>query len=146
MRSDNNIELSFYQTSLLLFLMESHPELSTDRRFIRRRAKQAAAAYERAFDDGLGVQESIDAANKTLYSGLHFSRHDTIENILWNEFSNEVATDESRDSAIRLRPLLEPIFLKYDITDDFAYTSEYQSLCIELIGAIQQKLEDDGKL
>ncbi|MFR9611708.1 MAG: DUF1896 family protein [Rikenellaceae bacterium] len=142
----NNIELSFYQLSLLAFLIESHPELSTNRRFIKNRAKQAAAEFARAFDEGFNIQECSEIANKTLYAGLHFSRHNTIENILWSEFANDVEIDYSRECAIALRLILEPIFAKYEINDDFAYTPEFQSLYTELVGAIQLKQEEDGKL
>ncbi|MFI3306583.1 MAG: DUF1896 family protein, partial [Rikenellaceae bacterium] len=35
---------------------------------------------------------------------------------------------------------------KYTLSDDFAYTAEYQSLTTELTGAIQIKQEEYGKL
>ena len=51
-----------------------------------------------------------------------------------------------RETAIRLRPLLESIFAKYPISDEFACMSEYNSLYTEITGFVQLKLEEDGKL
>lgn len=39
-------ELSYFETTLLLYLKESHPHMSGDREFIRSRADEAADAYE----------------------------------------------------------------------------------------------------
>ena len=95
---------------------------------------------------GLPIAECIGIANKTLYAGLHFSHHDTISSVLWNEFSAEVPLEAVRETAIRLRPLLESIFAKYPISDEFAYMPEYNSLYTEITGFVQLKLEEDGKL
>ncbi|MFI3290108.1 MAG: DUF1896 family protein [Rikenellaceae bacterium] len=143
---NTNIEFSFYELLLLSFLRESHPELAEKKRFIKGRATQAAEAYAKAFNDGLDTLECREIANNTLYAGLHFSRHDTIVNILWTEFSASVKADYADECAIYLRPSLDPIFKKYTLSDDFAYTAEYQSLYTELVGAIQLKQEEDGKL
>lgn len=143
---NETVEFSFYQLSLLAFLQESHPDLAERITFIRGRSNQAAEAYATAFDNGSDAQECRSIANNVLYAGLHFSRHDTIVNILWNEFMGVVTTDDSLDCAVRLRPLLDPIFKKYTLTDDFIYSPEYQSLYSEIVGAIQLKVEEDGKL
>lgn len=115
------IHFSYYELSLLSFLRESHPEKADDIPFIKERAAAASEAYTEAFDAGLPITECIGIANKTLYAGLHFSRHDTISSVLWNEFSAEVSLEAVRETAIRLRPLLESIFAKYPISDEFAY-------------------------
>ena len=72
------IHFSYYELSLLSFLRESHPEKADDIPFIKERAAAASEAYTEAFDAGLPITECIGIANKTLYAGLHFSRHDTI--------------------------------------------------------------------
>ena len=99
-----------------------------------------------AFDTGLSIAECIGIANKTLYADLHFSRHDTISSVLWNEFSAEVQLEAVRENAIRLCPLLEEVFAKYPISDEFVYMPEYNSLYTEITGFVQLKLEEDGKL
>lgn len=80
------IHFSYYELSLLSFLRESHPEKADDIPFIKERAAAASEAYTEAFDAGLPITECIGIANKTLYAGLHFSRHDTISSVLWKRF------------------------------------------------------------
>ena len=140
------IRFSYYELSLLSFLRESHPDLADDIPFVKEGPEAASQAYTEAFDNGFSVAECIGIANKTLYAGLHFSRHDTISSVLWNEFSAEVPLEAVRETAIRLRPLLESIFAKYPISDEFAYMPEYDSLYTEITGFVQLKLEEDGKL
>lgn len=106
----------------------------------------AAEAYGDAFNDGYSVPECVDIANRTLYAGLHFSKHDTIVSVLWNEFSAEVPAEQAKETAIRLQPLLKELFAKYELSDSFGYSPEYQSLYTEITGLLQQKLEDDGCL
>ena len=119
------IHFSYYELSLLSFLRESHPEKADDIPFIKERAAAASEAYTEAFDAGLPITECIGIANKTLYAGLHFSRHDTISSVLWNEFSAEVSLEAVRE---------------------FAYMPEYNSIYTEITGFVQLKLEEDGKL
>lgn len=136
------IHFSYYELSLLSFLRESHPEKADDIPFV----KERTTAASEAFNAGLPIAECIGIANKTLYAGLHFSRHDTISSVLWNEFSAEVPLEAVRETAIRLRPSVEKVFSKYPISDKFAYTPEYNSLYTEITGFVQLKLEEDGKL
>ena len=121
------IHFSYYELSLLSFLRESHPEKADDIPFIKERAAAASEAYTEAFDAGLPITECIGIAN-------------------WNEFSAEVSLEAVRETAIRLRPLLEEVFAKYPISDEFAYMPEYNSLYTEITGFVQLKLEEDGKL
>ena len=140
------IHFSYYELSLLSFLRESHPEKADDIPFVKERTAGASEAYAEAFNAGLPIAECIGIANNTLYAGLHFSRHDTISSVLWNEFSAEVPLEAVREAAIRLRPILEAIFTKYPISDEFAYMPEYNSLYTEITGFVQLKLEEDGIL
>lgn len=138
------IGFSYYELSLLSFLMESHPDRFSDVDFIKNRAAEAAEAYAEAFDNGENIQECTEIANQTLYSGLHFSKHDTITTILWSEYTDLVPPDEAKKIAVKLQPILEYIFAKYTLSDDFAQTPEFQLLYTELTGAIQLKFEGDG--
>jgi hypothetical protein len=76
-----------------------------------------------------------------LYNGLYFSKHDTIVNILWNEFFNEVPEGEAKEWAIRLLPECEAVFAVYPLSDGFAYEPEYELLYTELTGTIALYLE-----
>lgn len=140
------IQFSYYELSLLSFLRESHPDKENDAGFIRTRAAMASAAHADAFDAGHSLPECADIATQVLYEGLHFSKHDTLVSVLWNEFSSDVPPEKAKEIAIHLQPLMEEIFTKYPLADSFGYSVEYTSLYTELIGAIQLKFEEDGCL
>jgi hypothetical protein len=72
---------------------------------------------------------------------LHFSKHDTIVNILWNEFPDEIPEDDAKSLAIELLPEYENIFAQYPLTDSFAYEPEYDLLYTELTGSIALMIE-----
>jgi len=138
----NNNELSYYRLSLLSFLKESHPELTKDSSFINSRGDLAASTYSDAIKNGSSHEQAAEMANEILFNGLHFSRYDTIINVLWNEFSEEVPQGSAKDFALKLLPACEPVFAKYSPSDDFAYTPEYDLLYTELIGTIIIWLEE----
>ena len=47
-------------------------------------------------------------------------------------------------SALQLLPYVEGIFTQYPLSDDFAYSPEYEKLYTELTGAVSISLEEDG--
>lgn len=145
MTANNKIQFSYYELSLLDFLRECHPDKASDFAFIKSLAEAAAQAYEQAFEDAEPIPVCVELANRTLYAGLHFSKHDTIRNVLSSEFS-VIASEDIREKALSLQPSLEEVFAKYDLSDDFGYSPEYQSLYTEIVGTLQLKLEDDGSL
>jgi hypothetical protein len=118
------------------FLRESHPERLKDHRFIIASADAATDAYEQAIRNGDHPIEATEQANAVLYNGLHFSKHDTLVNILWNEFANEVPEDNAKSIAMQLLPDCEPVFAQYPLSDDFAFEPEYELLYTELTGTI----------
>ena len=75
---DNNGELSYFETTLLLYLKESHPHIAGDKELVRTRTDEAAAGYERAIRDGLSVMQALQLAEAVLYQDLCFSRFDTV--------------------------------------------------------------------
>jgi len=130
------MELNYFQLSLMSFLKESHPEKLNNIDFIAERADAAAAEYEQAIRNGNNDVTAAELANIVLFSGLNFSKHDTIKNILWREFANEIPEEDATDLAIKLLPELEAIFNKYTISDGFAYEPEFEILYTELTGLI----------
>lgn len=137
-------ELSYYGLSLLSYLRDSHPTLAADTSFIAERADRAAEAYSDAIRAGSTHAEAEAAASDELYRGLHFSPYNTLVNILWDEFASEVPEEAARAVALRLfsLPPFRDVLAKYDLTDDFAATPEYESLYTELVGTVQILLED----
>ena len=47
-------------------------------------------------------------------------------------------------AALKLLPYLEGVFARYPLSDDFAYSPEYEQFCTELTGAILISLEENG--
>jgi hypothetical protein len=137
-------DISYFRLSLMDFLRESHPERLKDRRFIISCTDAATEAYEQAIRSGDLPAEAIEEANAVLYLGLHFSKHDTLVNILWNEFADEVPEDEAKAFAIKLLPECEAVFAQYPLSDDFAYEPEYNLLYTELTGTIALYIESHG--
>jgi len=135
-------DISYFRLSLMDFLRESHPERLKDRRFIISCTDSATEAYEQAIRSGDTPLEAIEQANAVLYQGLHFSKHDTLVNILWNEFENEIPEDEAKELAIKLLPDCEPVFSQYPLSDNFAYEPEYELLYTELTGTIALIIEN----
>ena len=140
---NNTTELSYYRLTLLSYLKECHPHLATDTEFIKIRADEASEAYSNAIKEGLSQIEAEELANLALFKGLLYSKHDTIVNVLWNEFSDIVPQSEAKDYAIRILSQCEFLFLQYSLSDEFAYSDEYDRLYTELTGFIDIWLEEN---
>jgi hypothetical protein len=134
-------DISYFRLSLTAFLRESHPERLKDNRFIIACTDAATETYEQAIRSGDTPARAIEQANAVLFRGLHFSKYDTLKNILWNEFPDEVPEDEAGELAIKLLPECEPVFAGYPLSDGFAYEPEYELLYTELTGTIALYLE-----
>lgn len=144
MKQNNSpIELSYYRLTLLSFLKESHPQLAGDTGFIKGRADEAAEAYSNAVKEGLSHAGAEELANLTLFRGLLFSKHDTIVNVLWNEFSGIVPYSRASAYAQKLLPRCEELFAGYPLSDEFMYSPGYNDLYTELTGFIDLWLEDN---
>jgi Domain of unknown function (DUF1896). len=143
MNTKNNVkELSYYGLSLLSYLKESHPQLSIDSDFIKTRADEAAGSYSQAIKDGLSHPEAEELANTTLMRGLLFSPHDTLIDVLWNEFSSFIPQSEAEEYSLRIYPSARSVFDRYTLTDEFADSLGYYMLYTELTGFISEWLEE----
>jgi hypothetical protein len=139
-----NPPFSYYSLRLASYLQDHFPERSEDARFIHARADIAAQAYSDSVRTGLTHLQAEETARQTLFEGLHFSPHDTLVEVLWNEFADIVPQSYARTLAINLLPLAQPVFDRYALSDDFAFTAEYEMLYTELTGFILQIAEDHG--
>lgn len=137
-------ELSYYGLYLLSYLRENQPNRTADADFIETRANLAAEAFEQARLEGFSPESAQELAIIALMQGLHFSKYNTIIEVLWNEFADEVPQGDAADLALKLQSTLEEVFAKYPLSDDFAYTSEYDALYTELTGAILIHIEAYG--
>jgi hypothetical protein len=134
-------ELSWFKLSLLQFLYESHPDLTEDTNLINTRGDSAAETYAAAIVNGHNHREAEELANEVLFEGLHFSKHDTLVTIIWNEFSEVILMGEAKDLAIKVLPEFETVFFRYSLNDEFAYSADFTSLYTELTGALSIYLE-----
>lgn len=137
-------ELSYYGLYLLQYLKENHPDRAADTDFIASRDNHAAEVYEQSRLEGCAPDGAQELAMAALTKGLHFSKHNTIIEVLWNEFADDVPPADARAFALKLQPQLEEVFARYPLADDFAYTAEYDKLYTELTGAVVIYLEEYG--
>ncbi len=136
-------ELSWFKLSLLHFLYESHPELTEDANLINSRGDLATETYSESISNGHNHNEAEELAHEVLYKGFHFSKHDTLVNIIWNEFSGKIDMSLAKEYAIRILPKLEPVFSKYPLNDEFAYSADFNGLYSELTGTLSIYLEEN---
>lgn len=137
-------DFSYYQLKLKEHIEASFPEKSADSKLIDQRAKWAANAYESAFRSGNAIYKCDEIADYILYEGLHFSKFTTLFEVLTYEFTDLLFDFEFRDFAIKILPHCSEVFDKYELTDDFAYTNDYDLLYTELTGFIGIWIEENG--
>lgn len=138
------IELSYYALYLLQYFKENHPDRATDTDFINTRSDHAADIYEQSRLEGYTAEGAQELAMAALTEGMHFSKYNTVIEVLWNEFENEVEPGNASAFALKLLPVLENIFSNYALSDDFTQSPEYGQLYTELTGAVVIYLEAYG--
>jgi len=137
-------DLSYFKLRLQELLNTSFPEKAWDTQFIDQRSKWAANAYEGAFRAGNPVEQCEHYANYILFENLHFSKFDTVFKVVCDEFDTIMADEELHPFALKMQPLCEAVFAKYELTDDFAYGYEFDQLYTELTGTIAIWIEEHG--
>lgn len=137
-------DLSYYKLRLQEHLNSSFPEKANDQKFIAQRSSWAANAYEGAFLSGNPIDQCDEIANYILFENLHFSKFDTVFEVVCNEFDTLMTDEELRPFAMKVFPVCEPIFSKYKLTDDFASTNEYDRLYTEITGTIAIWIDENG--
>ena len=143
-QNNKSVELSYYGLYLLFYLREHHPAKAHDTAFVEERADRAAEVFEQARREGYLPEGAQELAMAALLEGLRFSKYDTIIEVLWNEFADDIPQSDAPAVALRLLPCVEGIFTQYPLSDDFAYSPEYELLCTELTGAITIHFEEYG--
>lgn len=141
---DKSKDYHYFKHRLRDHLNESFPQLSEDSRLINQRAKWALNAYEGALSAGNPESHCLEIAEHILFEGFHFSKFDTLLDVLRHEFSHILSESEVRPMAQKIFPLCEKIFMRYDLTDDFIYNLEHDQLYRELKETIQNWLNENG--
>ncbi|MBA5793452.1 DUF1896 domain-containing protein [Flavobacterium sp. xlx-214] len=137
-------DLSYFRLQLQEHLNNSFPEKAHNRKFIDQRSSRAAHAYEGAFIAGNTIDQCNEIANYILFEGLHFSKFDTIFQVVCQEFDTLMADEELRPFALKMFALCEPVFSNYTLTDDFAYTYAFDALYTEITGTIASWIQENG--
>ena len=136
-------ELSYFETTLLLYLKESHPHIADAKALVRARADEAAGSYERAIRDGLSVTQALELADAVLYQDLRFSRFDTVFEVV-SEWFPEVRPEKRADFCLKVLSPAETVFSKYPIDDRFESSPACHTLTVQLTGFIQSYIEQYG--
>ena len=139
-------ELSYFRLKLENYLSEHFPELLGDKPFITARADEALTTYCDAIAQGFTYLEAESMASEVLYQGLHFSKYDILVSVLENEFEKELPSPlPERLSPILLKnKAVQSVFDKYELSDDFGASPEYEKLYTELTGTIVLLIEVNG--
>ena len=139
-------ELSYFRLKLENYLSEHFPELLGDKPFITSRADEALTTYCDAVAQSFSHLEAEAMASEVLYRGLHFSKYDTLVSVLENEFEKELPSPlPERLSPILLKnKAVQSVFDKYELSDDFGASPEYEKLYTELTGTIVLLIEVNG--
>lgn len=137
-------DVSYFRLRLQGLLNASFPEKARDEKFIRERSAWAAEAFECAFRSGNLPQQCDYISEFILFQGLLFSKFDTVSQVVSNEFDTLMADEELRPFALKMFNVCEPVFARYELTDDFAYNMEFSLLYTELTGTIAIWIEENG--
>ncbi len=90
-----------------------------------------------------GAQEIAIA---TLTDGLHFSKYNTIIEVIWNEFEEIIPSSDAPRIALAILLLseIEPICANYTFDDDFGSRKEYDDFYSDITGLIVMLIEKYG--
>ena len=138
MKQKNKKELSYFRLKLRSYMSEHHPEKLQDTEFITARADMALTVYCDAVAQGFTHIEAESMASEALYQGLHFSKYDTLISVLENEFERELPAPLPERLLLLLlaNKAVQATFAKYELTDAFAASRQYDRLYTELTGTI----------
>ena len=82
-------------------------------------------------------------ASEVLYRDLHFSKYDTLVSVLENEFEKELPSPLPERLSLMLlgNKAIQNLFDKYNLTEEFVATPEYDTLYTELTGTVVLLIE-----
>ena len=146
MKQKNKKEVSFFRLKLESYMSEHHPERLGDKEFITARADMALTAYCDAVAQGFNHLEAERIASEVLFSGLHFSKYDTLVSVLEDEFERELPAPlpERLSLLLLANKAVQATFAGYELTDAFAASGQYGRLYTELTGTIVLLIESNN--
>ena len=138
MKKNNKQELSYFRLKLRSYMSEHLPEKLQDTEFITTRADMALTAYCNAVAQGFNHLEAERIASEVLFSGLHFSKYDTLVSVLEDEFERELPAPlpERLATILLSNKAVQATFDKFGLTDTLDSDEQYGRLYTELTGTI----------
>lgn len=130
---------SKYYKELKQYLEDYHPNLVKDEEFITTRSELAQETFIECSREGMNIEECQNEVNEVLYSGLHFSLYQLVEDII--EEMNLSFSDKDK-FIMQMFLLIQSIAEKYKLDDNFERTSEYDKLYTEISQHINQYIKD----
>ena len=130
---------SKYYKELKQYLEDYHPNLVKDEEYITTRSELAQETFIECSREGMNIEECQNEVNEVLYSGLHFSLYQLVEDII--EEMNLSFSDKDK-FIMQMFLLIQPIAEKYKLDDNFERTSEYDKLYTEISQHINQYIKD----
>lgn len=130
---------SKYYKELKQYLEDYHPNLVKDEEFITTRSELAQETFIECSREGMNIEECQNEVNEVLYSGLHFSLYQLVEDII--EEMNLSFSDKDK-FIMQMFLLIQPLAEKYKLDDNFERTSEYDKLYTEISQHINQYIKD----
>lgn len=130
---------SKYYKELKQYLEDYHPNLVKDEEFITTRSELAQETFIECSREGMNIEECQNEVYEVLYSGLHFSLYQLVEDII--EEMNLSFSDKDK-FIMQMFLLIQPIAEKYKLDDNFERTSEYDKLYTEISQHINQYIKD----
>ena len=146
MKENKKKKLSYFRLKLESYMSEHHPERLQDTEFITARADMALTVYCDVVAQGFNHLEAERIASEVLFSGLHFSKYDTLVYILENEFERELPAPlpERLSLLLLANKAVQATFAGYELTDAFAASGQYDRLYTELTGTIVLLIESNN--
>ncbi|AZA92897.1 DUF1896 family protein [Chryseobacterium nematophagum] len=129
-------DVTYYKERLQNLLSNSFPELVPNTALIEQRSQWAKIVYDGAIRSGSSIEQCEYYTDHILFEKFHFSKFETVSNIINNNFGNLMKHDELKSFSLKMLKLCAPIFDKYELSDDFAYTYDFDKLCMEITASI----------
>lgn len=143
-------ELSYYKTKLIAFMADAHPRYIEQNQFtpqmweefLAARAEAAEIEDEKCIREGLPQYIAEEYAMEVLCSGLRFSSHLAIMEILDSVYPN-IKPGLSVETIYAIEDACASMIDKYTFGDDYVIDPLYEDLMEELRDCVHKFLMDN---
>lgn len=129
--------LHYFRNKLTDYLKARHPDMKNPRILIERRSSIAHGIFRQARRAGKNIPHALGEADTVLYSGLIFSRFDTVAVIIETDFQ-EIPPAKIKKTALALLPWCGEVFERYRTDDNFYHDPQ----CDELTEEVKERIKN----